>query len=142
MPKDDPLTQYTQDLIAMVQRARRDFDAAHRPSQVDTGYWLEARPMPPAATPVPHNGEWRFLVPPEQADAAWERVRAATEAGQLGPKSKIATTPIRYQGQPRRLICARVRDAADAADIARVQQALAALTDAQLVFHPDDAEPA
>jgi len=112
------------DLINMVQNARMQHDADATPSRVPGTYWIEAK-YPQGAMPTPRTGEWRIHTTIEHVDALWLKIRAATEEGQLGYKSKVSTKPAHNQGHPdERLICVRTYDADDAADVQRVQAAL------------------
>ena len=60
-----------------------------------------------------------------EVDGLWARVKAATEAGQLGYKSKVATASHRQIDE--RVIHVMTYDADDSDDVERVRAALAAL---------------
>lgn len=115
------------DLIGMVQRARMAHDAAAKPSDVSAVYWIECKPRV-EVMPTPRAGEWVIETDVSAVDALWARIKQATEDGRLGYKSKVSTAP-RGRDQPltQRVIVVRTVDADDAADVARVQAALAAL---------------
>lgn len=111
------------DLIDMVQRARMVNDAQATPSQVAAVYWIEAKA--PTGTPTARAGAWIIHTTVTEVDALWATIKAATEAGTLGYKSKVSTSPGKEQGHPdARLIHVRVADSAADADVKRVEQAL------------------
>ena len=111
------------DLIERVQRARMIHDAQAAPSQVDGIYWIEAKRGGDGPGPTARAGYWLVLTDASQVDALWARIRAATEAGQLGYKSKVATASRSGRSDERR-IHVLTYDADDAADVARVRAAL------------------
>jgi hypothetical protein len=117
------------DLIHMVQRARMLHDAEAIPSQVSAVYWIESKPhTPDVSPPTARAGQWVIPTTAAEADSLWAKVRAATESGQLGYKSKISTAPGPGQAQVNaRLIYVRIGDSANAADVERVRAALVAL---------------
>jgi hypothetical protein len=119
--KGDPLNM---DLIRMVQNARMMHDNETLPSKISGVYWLECKRKEgdyPAITP--RTGEWRLITTLAEVDAVWLKIRAATEAGELGYKSKVSSISPDSDAD-HRLICVRTYDADDTADVERVQQAL------------------
>lgn len=115
------------DLIQMVQRARMMHDSQAKPSEVSAVYWIESKPRTPI-TPTPRAGEWVIDTDITAVDALWEKIKAATEDGQLGYKSKVSTAPRhREQGLNHRVIVVRTVDAEAADDVERVRAALVAL---------------
>ena len=129
------------DLIQMVQRARMLHDQSAKPSSLSAVYWIEAKRRQGDYPPVTAQaGEWRVKLRLDDADAVWTRVKALTEAGQLGYKSKVSTSPAADQTEAdERLLCARTYDARDAADVARVGAALRGLGLRGLVYVADKA---
>ena len=122
-------------LIQMVQDARMLHDQAAIPSDYAAVYWIEAKCAVTRPAPTSRAGEWRAELRAAEVDAVWERVKAATVAGELGYKSKVSTGPA--FGQARldgRVICARTYDSADTADVARVKEALLGLGLANLRY--------
>ncbi len=117
------------DLIQMVQKARMMHDDEAQPSQVPGVYWIEAKRQPgDYPEPTSHTGEWRIQTTVEVVDETWAIVKQATQAGELGYKSKVSTSPAQGQGyREQRLICVRTVDADDSADVERVRQALVRL---------------
>ncbi len=116
------------DLIAMVQRARMLHDQAATPSNLAAVYWIEAKAAAAQASPTARAGEWVAQVPAAQVDALWAKVKAATEAGTLGYKSKVSTAAhsdrTTQAHADTRTLCARTYDADDSADRERVRAAL------------------
>jgi hypothetical protein len=114
------------DLIQMVQNARMMHDDEAMPSQVPGVYWVEAKcQIPDAPSPTARAGEWRIPTTVEAVDALWTTIKRATEAGELGYKSKVSTSPAQGQSErDQRMICVRTYDADDSADVERVRQAL------------------
>lgn len=126
------------DLIGMVQRGRMAHDAQTMPSKVGGVYWIEAKRQTDGPAPTPRAGQWVITTHLSEVDALWARVKAATEAGQLGYKSKVSTAP-RAGGMDldSRVICVVTADADDLADVERVREALRALgIDGDLVYEP------
>jgi hypothetical protein len=114
------------DLIGMVQRARMLHDAEAKPSQVAAVYWIEAKPAGVMPAPTPRAGYWEIDTELTAVDGLWQVVKEATESGALGYKAKVSTAS-RDGKLNSRVIRVCTRDAADSADVARVQQALLAL---------------
>lgn len=119
-------------LIDMVQRARLQHDADVLPSQVHGTYWIECKR--PSAEPAPTSRVGVFVIParPDQLDALWLAIRAATLRGELGYKSKVSTAPRAQSGSGRdhdliHLIHVATVDADDRADRERVRDALSDL---------------
>ncbi len=114
------------DLINMVQNARMMHDQTARPSDYSAVYWIESKRKQgdyPAITP--NTGEWRIKLDVKNVDAVWEKVKIATENGELGYKSKVSTRPAAGQTHPdERLLCVRTYNADDTGDVQRVKTAL------------------
>jgi hypothetical protein len=127
------------DLIGMVQRGRMAHDSQTIPSKVGGVYWIEAKRQADGPAPTPRAGQWVITTRVSEVDALWARVKAATEAGQLGYKSKVSTAP-RAGGEKldsdSRVICVVTADAADQADVERVRLALRALGFDELLYEP------
>ena len=121
LPPDKP----NLDLIQMVQQARMAHDRAATPSAVSAVYWIESKPLTSTPLPMPRAGEWVIETTLTEVDALWDKIKAATEKGELGYKSKVSTSPAKGQADPAaRVIVVRTVDADDAADVARVEAAL------------------
>ncbi|NDJ59835.1 MAG: DUF1917 domain-containing protein [Chloroflexi bacterium] len=115
------------DLIARVQRARLEHDAAARPSAVSAVYWIEVKRGAEHGGPAPtaRAGQWVLHTTVAAVDALWAQVKAATERGQLGYKAKVSTASRGGASAPDdRMICVLTYDADDAADTARVRAVL------------------
>ncbi len=116
------------DLISMVQRARMAHDADAKPSDVSAVYWIEAKAPPTAPQPTPRAGMWIIPTTVQAVDALWAKIKTATEAGELGYKSKVSTSPAKKQGRADdRVIHVLTADSTDAADVQRVRDALRTL---------------
>ncbi len=113
------------DLINRVQQARMQHDAGAQPSQISAAYWIEAKRPPEfdAPAPTPRAGYWLLHTSVHAVDDLWAKIKAATEAGQLGYKSKVATASRDSQSDTR-VIHVLTYDRADAADVERVRAAL------------------
>lgn len=138
---DDKPQKMNLDLIQMVQNARMAHDDDALPSQVPGVYWIETKAPPEnAQSPTPRAGEWRIATTIEHIDDLWLKVKAATQAGKLGYKSKASTRPAHNQGtRDERLICVRTYDADDSDDVQRVKAALDELEiDAPMHYVRDD----
>lgn len=116
------------DLIQMVQQARMIHDATAKPSEIGGVYWIEVKPQDETSAPTARAGDWVIPTQADQVDVLWERIRQATETGQLGYKSKVSTAPGPGQADPNaRLIVVCTYDADDRADVERVHEALRVL---------------
>lgn len=117
-PNDDAL-----DLISRVQRARMQFDADAKPSEISAVYWIEAKPLDNPPAPTSRAGHWLLETTLDDVDEVWATIKAATEAGDLGYKSKVSTSA-RAGNVNARVIHVCTVDADDAADKSRVREAL------------------
>lgn len=117
------------DLIQMVQNARMMHDKDATPSQSAANYWIESKPLQEnVPAPTARTGQWIIKTSLDNVDAHWQTIKTATEKGELGYKSKVATSARDIkEGQNMRVILIRTYDADDLADVQRVQQALQAL---------------
>jgi len=125
------------DLINLVQRGRMQYDSSARPSQISGPYWIEAvrRPDIDAPGPTPRAAYWQITTTLEAVDDLWAQIKAATEAGKLGYKSKVATAS-RDAHSNTRVIYVLTYDRTDTADVERVRAALEALG-LSATWHPD-----
>lgn len=125
------------DLINMVQNARMMHDADAVPSKVPGVYWIECKNPSPSHKPT-RPGEFRINTTMDEVDEHWKIIKAATESGELGYKSKVSTAPT--DGTPhgtQRLICVRSYDADDSADVERIEAKLKQLGFQQLSYQRD-----
>lgn len=127
------------DLIQMVQRARMAHDADAAPSQVPGVYWVEAKSQQPdTPQPTARSGEWRIPTTVQAIDALWERIKMATQAGQLGYKAKASTRPAKGQADgDARVICVRTYDGTDQADVERIAAQLHEMQITEMSYHQD-----
>lgn len=121
---DKKVTPPNMDLIRMVQQARMMHDREAVPSQVNSVYWIEAKPLDETLPPTPRAGEWLIATNISDVDQLWLKIRDATEQGLLGYKSKVATIAIKGQTADERMIVVRTRDADEEDDVRRVEAAL------------------
>jgi hypothetical protein len=125
---DDKSNPPNLDLIRMVQRARMQHDADAVPSEMSGVYWIEVKPDDETRQPTPRAGFWLIETGAGLIDGQWAVVKAATQAGKLGYKSKASTRPRGGQGgADARVICVCTYDRADSADVERVRSTLAEL---------------
>lgn len=125
------------DLIALVQAARKTYDAGAQPSQVHAVYWIEADREADGPGPTARAGSWVIETNAGEIDGLWAIIRKATREGTLGYKARALTAP-RTGGpaSPRREIHVVTHDADDKADVERVRAALEALgIQAQMAYH-------
>jgi hypothetical protein len=116
------------DLIALVQAARRVYDAETQPSQVHGVYWIEASRETEGPGPTPRAGAWVIETKAAVMDALWAAISAATRAGVLGYKARALTAPrVGGPASDQREIHVVTYDAEDTADVERVRVSLAAL---------------
>jgi len=129
------------DLIKMVQNARMMHDADAVPSKVPAVYWIECKNSSPAQKPT-RPGEFRISTTVDEVDEQWKIIKAATESGKLGYKSKVSTVPT--DGTPhgeQRMICVRSYDAEDSADLERIESKLKQLGFEQFSYERDTKKP-
>jgi hypothetical protein len=133
---DDKPQPPNMDLIGMVQQARMLHDGEAIPSQVAAVYWIEAKPHDAGQAPTAQAGYWLIETEVAHVDHIWAAVKAATERGELGYKSKVSTAS-RGGNPDQRVIYVCTVDATDTADIKRVADALAALAIAPVRYVAD-----
>ena len=99
--------------------------AAHKPSTESNAYFVSAHEVRPSHRWTRSSGKWLIFVPPEQVDETWERIRMATEAGQLGLAAKASTARPNPHARSRdRVIVVYTYDGSDLQDRTRVRRAL------------------
>jgi hypothetical protein len=103
-------------------------DAEAIPSQVSGVYWIECKRPDDVDAPGPTSraGYWQLTTTLDRIDALWATIKAATEAGQLGYKAKVATAA-RDGHADSRAVHVLTYDSTDSADVERVRAALTAL---------------
>ncbi|MEM9951654.1 MAG: putative phosphothreonine lyase domain-containing protein [Chloroflexota bacterium] len=122
---DNKPSKLDMDIINMVQNARMMHDNEAVPSKVPGVYWIEAKNPNADQSPTARAGEFQISTNVDDVDAQWATIKSATEAGQLGYKSKVSTSPT--DGTPhgkQRLIVVRTIDAEDKDDVQRVENQL------------------
>ncbi len=97
------------------------------PSKTTQMYWIvqDAPDSPPEAIEDENAGKWLIFQEPDQVDAAWNKVRDGTVAGELGISPKVSTAkPNPESRDSRKVIYIYTKDWADEADVMRVRQKL------------------
>lgn len=122
---DSSNDQPNMDLISMVQRVRMQHDSEAAPSEVSAVYWIEAKCQgADCQSPTAHTGAWVLDTTVADVDALWETVKAATESGKLGYKSKVSTAPRASSSRDSRTIMVLTYNSRDPDDVQRVRDAL------------------
>ena len=122
---DKPPEKPNLDLIQMVQQARMMHDADAKPSQVAGVYWIEAKSnTPETKPPTPFSGQWELETSVTEVDAVWAKIKTATEAGELGYKSKVSTSSRNQRNPDARTLAIRTYDRRDEADKSRIRAVL------------------
>ncbi|MFJ8955172.1 putative phosphothreonine lyase domain-containing protein [Streptomyces sp. NPDC102381] len=105
--------------------------------------WLWAdNCLEPPVTERLWSGKWLWFPPVSLLDAAWDTVRAATQNGLLGYRSKAATLINTRPGSDdsRRPICVYTHDWRDIEDVRRVLTALRGLGIVDVLLYKTDAD--
>lgn len=100
------------------------------PSKTTQMYWivLDAPGSAPEAIEDENAGKWLIFQEPDMVDAAWQKVRDATVAHELGISAKVSTAkPNPDSRDNRKVIYIYTKDWADEADVMRVREKLRAL---------------
>lgn len=104
--------------------------ADSKPSTVIEVYWIYATKR--AGTypgPTARSGKWLVLGNVARIDGLWAKIKAATEKGRLGGRSKVSTAkPNPTSADPKtKAICVYTYDSDDVEDVMRVRRELRAL---------------
>jgi hypothetical protein len=113
-------------------------DAA--PSTVTEDFWVHVA-APGSLQPTRRTGKWLLFTPAEDHNAVWAKVRAATEAGELGIAAKASTArPNPHQGGSGALLtCVYTHDYENHDDVRHVLASLRKLGfDGRLSYKTDD----
>jgi hypothetical protein len=96
------------------------------PSQIRDEYWVSATTRKNRVLFTERSGKWLIFVPLDVLDAAWAKIKQATEAGLLSNSSKAATALANPNAADptKKVICVYTYDADDREDVLRVRQAL------------------
>ena len=96
------------------------------PSQIRDEYWVSATTRRKRVRSTERSGKWLIFVPLGELDAAWAKIKKATQDGLLGNCSKAATAlPNPNAADPtKRVICVYTYDSDDREDVMRVRKAL------------------
>ncbi|MDV0442067.1 putative phosphothreonine lyase domain-containg protein [Methanorbis furvi] len=97
------------------------------PTRTTRSYWIQ-QDRPGVATGVSgaeEAGKWLIFLPPEEIDAAWQKVRNATVLGTLGIGAKVSTAKENDDSyDERKVIYVFTADWSDEADVMRVREEL------------------
>ena len=129
-------------------RAKRSTKLAghklERPSRINNYPWVFAENRKPAVKGTSSNhsetGKWLIYISFKGIDGVWKKIKAATEKGRLGPKSKCSTA----MGQPRGIrpdegvIVVYTKDWVDIKDVFRVENAIRKLAISQTLYYKTD----
>jgi hypothetical protein len=97
------------------------------PSEVTDSYWLHAERKKGTYPEHSENGgKWLIFVPLSLVNAVWEKIRRATEEGNLGGSAKVATArPNPNATNPNtKVICVYTYDWTDENDVKRIREEL------------------
>jgi hypothetical protein len=119
---------------------------APNPTELPDRDWLYAvRKKGTYPKPTDRSGKWLIFVPVEKVDALWKKVRAATEEGQLGDRSRVATgkEPTPWAEEPdSKVIAVYTYDSEDKKDVMRIREKLRTLGFKQELHYKTDADTA
>ncbi|MDU9376213.1 hypothetical protein McpSp1_08070 [Methanocorpusculaceae archaeon Sp1] len=97
------------------------------PTKTTRSYWIQ-QDRPGVATGVSgaeEAGKWLIFLPPEDIDAAWQKIRNATVLGTLGIGAKVSTAKENDDSyDERKVIYVFTADWSDEADVMRVREEL------------------
>jgi len=128
----------------MVYRRHMDDGPApddRRPSEVVDDYWLFAHSTDGRdAARGENGGKWLVFVPIIRIDEVWAEIKRATELGQLGGCSKVASArPNRNAVDPnKRVICVYTADWTDEREVMRVRERLRELGVSEVISYKSD----
>ncbi len=126
---DKKLTVKKHQQIQKVQKQISDelFSDAN-PSEVTDAYWIYATRQKgayPKSNPA-NSGKWLVFISVDNVDIVWKKIKIATENGQLGGTSKVATARPNPNATNNnmKVICVYTYDYTDKEDVMRVRQEL------------------
>ncbi|CAM2811215.1 DUF1917 domain-containing protein [Streptomyces albus] len=104
--------------------------------------WADAPDTPLAEDDHPWSGKWLWFTPLSLLDRSWATIRAATEDGLLGYRSKAGTliNTRRMSDDTRRPICVYTRDWHDIPYVQRVLTNLRALGIVDVLLYKTDSD--
>jgi hypothetical protein len=107
------------------QRKNHSPDTEAKPSKVTGVYWLHAERQKgryPKSTA--RSGKWLVFVKNENVDEVWEKIKKATEEGNLGDSAKVATAKPNPNAtnSDTKVICVYTYDWADERDVKRIRE--------------------
>lgn len=84
------------------------------------------------------TGKWLAFFSPQFVDEWWEKIEAATLAGDLGPVSKVSTMYPTQHDRRRKVICVYVCDIDDMDDVMAIREKLRELGITWLIHYKTD----
>ncbi|MCP5244100.1 MAG: DUF1917 domain-containing protein [Burkholderiales bacterium] len=93
-------------------------------SQVTDTYWIRAeRQDGEYPSHSERGGKWLIFLPIENLDEIWEKIRRATEKGELGNSAKVSTAKPNQNAvnENQKVICVYTYDWTDAEDVRRIR---------------------
>ena len=102
------------------------FKTKGTPSTEKRVYWIYAfRKKGRYPRSTARSGKWLIFVYKKNVDVVWEKIRRATEEGNLGNRAKVATSkPNPHRKRGLRVICVYTHDWKDVADVKRMRAEL------------------
>lgn len=114
-----------------------------KPSEVMDSYWIYAsRKQGIYPEHSENGGKWLIFVPLEQIDVVWEKIRLATEQGNLGSSAKVSTARPNpnASNSGTKVICVYTYDWTDEYDVRRIREALRQLGFTSKISYKADRE--
>ena len=112
-----------------------------KPSETMEVYWIRAiRKKGKYPQGSFRRGKWLIFTPKEKIDEVWREIKRATEEGDLGGSSKVATakpSPL-SKNKDEFVICVYTYDWTDVADVRRVRQELRNIGITQKIAYKTD----
>ena len=126
---DKKLTVKQHQQIRTIQKQiSDDFFLDANPSEVTDAYWIYATRQKgtyPKSNPA-NSGKWLVFASVDDVDIVWKKIKTATENGQLGGASKVATARPNPNATNNnmKVICVYTYDYTDKEDVMRIRQEL------------------
>jgi len=119
---------------------KRFFKTTGRPSAEKRVHWIYAfRRQRRYPRSTPRSGKWLIFVYKKNVDVVWEKIRRATEEGNLGDTAKVATSkPNPHRKPGLRVICVYTYDWKDVVDVKRVREELRKIGIIQPISYKSD----
>lgn len=139
--KSQKVKQSYSEKLCPERMEEEDKFADAKPSETTEVYWITARrkigKYPRGSF---RKGKWLIFTPQEKIDDVWLEIKRATEEGELGSSSKVATakpSPL-SKNKDEFVICVYTYDWTDATDVRRIRQRLRELGVTQKIAYKSD----